>query len=215
VTFVTSANTILKMTTKKLYDIVGNTDIYVLDQILKDRYGSTDKILDAGVGHGRNLHWFYHNGYDIWGVDKDSSYLEYLKQMYPSKTNNFLASELSSTPFEDHFFDHIICSAVLHFANNRKHFMNMLAELIRVLKPNGSLLIRIASNIGIKGYVTHIENGIYSLGDESERFLLTKALLDEAIHQNNLSFLEPLKSTNVSDLRCMSTLLLQKDSVIK
>jgi len=202
------------MNTKKLYDIVGNTDIYVLDQILKDRYDPTDKILDAGIGNGRNLHWFYHNHYDIWGIDRDANYIEQTKKMYARKEDNFITCELSSMPFEDHFFDHIICSAVLHFANNRKHFMNMLAELIRVLKPNGSLLIRIASNIGIKGYVTHIENGIYSLGDESERFLLTKELLEGFMDIYKLSFLEPLKSTNVNDLRCMSTLVLQKDTMI-
>jgi len=195
---------------KKLYDIVGNTDIYVIDQIQKERYNQKDKILDAGTGAGRNLYWFYHNDYDIWGIDKDIDYIEHVQKMYTSKADNFIACELSSTPFQDNFFDHIICSAVLHFANNQSHFLDMLAELTRILKSNGSLLIRMASNIGVERYVTYMENGHYQLGDESERFLLTRALLNEVINRNNLSFLEPLKSTNVHDLRSMSTLVLQK-----
>ena len=49
------------MESLKLKEIVGNTDIYLLDQILKSRYQQEDKILDVGSGKGRNIHWFYHN----------------------------------------------------------------------------------------------------------------------------------------------------------
>ena len=68
-----------------------------------------------------------------------------------------------------------------------------------------------SSIIGIEEKIISIGNGIYQLGDESYRFLLTKELLSELMREHNLSFLEPLKSTNVNDLRSMSTLLLQKN----
>jgi len=41
-----------------LKEAINGTDIYLLDQILKDRYETGDKILDAGCGKGRNLKWF-------------------------------------------------------------------------------------------------------------------------------------------------------------
>ncbi len=88
----------------------------------------------------------------------------------------------------------------------------MFAELVRVLKPGGSLFIRIASDICAKNNITHIENGIYKLGDGTDRFLLTKKLLQEVMEIHSLSFLEPLKTTNVNDLRSMSTLMLQNSA---
>lgn len=198
------------MNLKNLKDTLGNSDIYVIDQILKARYHEGDKILDAGTGSGRNLHWFYASGFDIWGVDQDPENVDYVKQLYPKCDTHFITGEISDIPFTDHYFDHIICCAVLHFARDTSHFKQMFAELARVLKPGGSLLIRMTSNIGIEKYVTPVGNGIYQLGDQSERFLLTKPLLQEVLGTFSLQFLEPLRSTNVSDLRCMSTLLLEK-----
>ena len=199
-----------KMNTKKLSDIIGNSDIYLFDQILKERYNQKDKILDAGVGSGRNLYWFCNNNYDIWGLDENPESIHFVNQIYPERANNFIVCEISSTPFQDNYFDHIICCAVLHFAKSVSHFKEMVAELVRILTLGGSLFIRMASNVGIESYITPIENGIYKLGDESERFLLTNELLLEIMNIHQLTFLEPLKSTNVNNLRCMSTLVLEK-----
>jgi len=138
--------------------------------------------------------------------------IEYVKKLYPRIVENFESSELSEIPFAENLFDHIICSAVLHFATGPEHFRKMFSELIRVLKPNGSILIRMASNIGMNKMTSHLQNGVYRLGDGTDRFLLTKELLRDVMEKHQLSFLEPLKTTNVNDLRYMSTLVLQKNS---
>jgi hypothetical protein len=67
-----------------------------------------------------------------------------------------------------------------------------------------------ASDIGIEDKVELIADGVYKIPDGSTRFLLTKSLLAACMQQNKLGFAEPLKTTNVDDMRCMSTLLLQK-----
>jgi SAM-dependent methyltransferase len=54
-----------------LQQLAGNTDIYLLDQIIKDRYNQNDLILDAGCGNGRNLHWFFLNKIDCFAIDRD------------------------------------------------------------------------------------------------------------------------------------------------
>ncbi|MCK5401806.1 MAG: class I SAM-dependent methyltransferase [Flavobacteriaceae bacterium] len=190
---------------------LGTTDIYLIDQILKSRYKPSDLILDAGCGSGRNLPWFYNNGFSIYGIDKDEKYIEDLKQKYNPIAENFSISTLESTPFKNDMFDHIICNAVLHFAENTSHFKTMFAELIRILKPNGSLFIRMTSNIGIENNVVQLSEGVYKLPDKTTRFLLTKTLLDTLVKNHYLSFLEPLKTVNVNDIRCMSTLILQKN----
>ncbi len=195
-----------------IHGLIGDTDIYLLDQIMKGRYNVNDKILDAGCGNGRNLHWFLFNNMSVYGIDSNAGFINDLKTRHTNLHSNRLqVAAVESMPFESNFFDHIICSAVLHFADSTSHFKNMIAELVRVLKPHGSLFIRMTSNIGIESYVELLEDGVYVIPDGSIRFLLTKPLLASAMHQCNLSFIEPLKTVNVNDIRCMSTLMLEKN----
>ena len=193
-------------------DQIAQTDIYLLDQIMKGRYNATDKILDAGCGEGRNMHWFLQNDFEIYGTDINEAAIAQLKSANPDLTAESLpVAPLEKLPFADNYCNHIISSAVLHFAKNTKHFKAMLTEMVRVLKPNGSLFIRMTSDIGIENKVKLISDGVYIIPDGSKRFLLTKTLLTECMQENNLSFLEPFKTVNVDDLRCMSTLVLQKN----
>lgn len=199
------------MKMKQIKQIAGHTDIYLLDQILKERYQKTDVILDAGSGSGRNLHWFYNNGFTVYGIDKDKNNIEDLKITYSDQKENFYTSTVEELTFKDNFFNHIICNAVLHFATNTVHFNKMFSELFRVLKPKGTIFIRVASDIGIKDKIESVSEGVYNLPDGTKRFLLTKSLLKSIQEQHNFSFLEPLKTVNVNDQRCMTTLVLQKE----
>ena len=108
-------------------------------------------------------------------------------------------------------FNHVICNAVLHFARNEEHFIGMMTEMLRILKVHGSIFIRMASNIGIEELVVSEGNGIFSIPDGTQRFLLTRELLNNFMAKFNLIFLEPVKTTNVHDVRCMTTLVLQKN----
>ena len=195
---------------KSLKTEFGNIDIYLFDQLLKERYKSPEKILDAGCGDGRNLYWFYKNEFNIYGIDKDPRSIAYLSTLYPNSKDNFTVSELDNISFEDNFFDHIITNAVLHFANNTSHFEAMFGELVRVLKENGSLFIRMTSDIGIESKISEISNGVYNIPDGTKRFLITKKLIYRLMKKHHLTFLEPLKTVNVNDLRCMTTLVLKK-----
>ena len=195
---------------KLVKEIFGNIDIYLFDQILKERYVTKDIILDAGCGKGRNIHWFYHNKFNVYGLDKDLKSIGFIKTIYPDLKDNFMISELDTIPFKDNFFNHIISNAVLHFAENTAHFETMFAELVRVLKVNGSLFIRMTSSIGIETCVTKITEGVYTIPDGTIRFLITKELINQLMKKHCLSFLEPLKTVNVNDKRCMTTLVLTK-----
>jgi len=198
------------MIIKSLKDTVGNIDIYLFDQILKGRYIREDNILDAGCGSGRNIHWFYHNKFNIYGIDKDPKSIEHIRSIYPELKDNFTVSDLATIPFKDSLFNHVISNAVLHFAQNTSHFEDMFAELIRVLKVDGSLFIRMTSNIGIENNVVEISEGVYNIPDGSIRFLITKKYIHQLMTKYHLSFIEPLKTVNVNDKRCMTTLVLKK-----
>ncbi len=198
------------MKNNTIKQILDNTDIYLIDQILKNRFHSSETILDAGCGSGRNLHWFYNNNFKIYGIDQNETQIEDLKQKYSKQKVSFSVSSLEKMKFKDEFFNHIICNAVLHFAKNKRHFKTMFSELLRVLKPQGSLFIRVASDIGIEDKIIPVSEGVFKLPDRTTRFLLTKSLFLELQKEHQFTLLEPFKTVNVNDLRCMTTLVLQK-----
>lgn len=200
-----------KMQSYTIQQLAGNTDIYLLDQILKDRYGKLDIVLDAGCGNGRNLQWFLINQIDCYAIDMDPFVIEALKIKYPIlSANRFQTAIVDNLPFPDHFFDHIISCAVLHFAQNVEHLYAMLKELARVLKPGGTLFIRMASNIGMEHSIESVGDGVYAIPDGSVRFLLSKPILENILRELPFRLLEALKTVNVADIRCMTTLMMQK-----
>lgn len=182
-------------------------DIYLLDQIMKQRYHKNDRILDAGCGEGRNLRWFYNFEYDIWAVDMDAERLKQARQNYPDIKERLIQAELSDLPFPEAHFEHIICSAVLHFAEGEQHFYTMFSELIRVLKPGGTILIRTASNIILPESNPDLTD---TVSNRKASYYLSRQIISEVIDRHKLRLLEPVKTTNVQDMRCMTTLVLQK-----
>ncbi len=186
-------------------------DIYLIDQILKDRYGKNEVVLDAGCGFGRNLAWFMEEGIDIQACDVNEECIESLKSQYPESSAKFIIASLDALPYSNSSFDHILCSAVLHFSENEQVFLKRVSELARVLKKGGSLFIRMTTTQGLPELPPSIGGGRYALEDGSERFLLTSELLDELLFRNSLSLLEPPKAVNVNDMRSMGVLVLKKD----
>lgn len=189
-----------------------HTDIYLIDQVLKGRYNAGGKLLDAGCGGGRNLSWFVvQPNFDIYAIDTEQDVIDHLLQVYPSlKQHQVKCALVQSLPFSDRFFDHIICSTVLHFARSKDDFLQMFSELNRVLKTGGSLFIRMASDIGIENRILPLGDGRFSLPDGSDRFLLTKPLIEEVLNTFPMTLAEPVKTTNVQDIRCMTTLVMVK-----
>jgi tellurite methyltransferase len=194
-----------------LTTFTGNTDVYLLDQIMKGRYAASDTILDAGAGGGRNMYWFEQQGIQIFGTDRNPEAEAALRQHYPDLPDDrFQVAAVESLPFPEDSFDHVICSAVLHFAENQVHFEQMFGELIRVLRPGGSLFIRTATDVGLADKMIPLGDGRFWLPDESERYLLTRPLLDTLIAQHKLIWLEPFKTVLVEDVRSMAVVVLGK-----
>ncbi len=90
---------------------------------MKGRYVQTDKILDAGCGEGRNMHWFLQNNINIFGIDSNEETILNLKNQYPGLSPQQLQVSLNENlRFDSNFFDHVISSAVLHFATSTENF---------------------------------------------------------------------------------------------
>jgi len=193
----------------------GNIDIYLFDQLLKGAYDNCRTVLDAGCGGGRNLVYLLQNGFDVYGIDPNPEAIaavkELSKKLSPnSSPDNFKVASAEDLPFEDAFFDLVICNAVLHFANNADHFDGMVRSMWRVLKPGGYFFARLASDIGIETLVQPIGNGRYHLPDGSDRFLVNERFLLDCTKTLGGQLHEPIKTTNVQNLRCMTTWCLRK-----
>ncbi len=193
----------------------GDIDIYLFDQLLKGRFDDCETILDAGCGSGRNLHYFLKNNFEVYGVDQDTEAIEAIQDFTtflkrPDQLSHFHAAAIEQMPFEDEMFDVVICTAVLHFASGHQQFDTMLRSCWRALKRGGYFFARLTSNIGIESLVTPLGNGRHLLPDGSERYLVDmQQLLDYTALLNGELF-EPIKTTNVQNMRSMTTWCLQK-----
>jgi SAM-dependent methyltransferase len=193
----------------------GNIDIYLFDQLLRSRIVPGVRILDAGCGFGRNLVYFLREGYDVYGVDHDLQSIEECRRLAMLLNprlplSHFQVQALEALHFPDACFDLVICSAVLHFAQDDKQFNAMLSGLWRVLKPGGFLFCRLASSIGIEKQVKRIAGRRYLLPDGSDRYLVDEKILLKLTKDLNAELSDPVKTTVVQNQRSMTTWIIRK-----
>jgi SAM-dependent methyltransferase len=193
----------------------GQIDIYVFDQILRGNIGAGMRVLDAGCGYGRNLVYLLREGCEVFALDANAQGVAHVKalaaELAPQlPADNFCVGAIEKMPFADEFADVVICSSVLHFARDEKHFLAMVEELWRVLRPGGLLFTRLGSRIGMD--FERLRANIYRIGDGSEWFLVDEAALLDMTRQMDAVLVDPLKTTIVQDHRCMTTWVLRKRS---
>ena len=192
----------------------GDIDIYLFDQLLRGRFDRRPRVLDAGCGDGRNLMYFLRRGFSCFGIDRDPAAIEHVRalaaQVAPDlPIQNFRAGELDRLPWGAASMDAVVCSAVLHFASDLAHFDRMLQELWRVLAPGGMLFARLASNVGLEEAIG-AGGRRARLPDGSDRFVVDEAILLERTQRLGGQLLDPIKTTNVQQQRCMTTWCLEK-----
>jgi SAM-dependent methyltransferase len=191
----------------------GQVDIYVFDQILRGNIAPGMRVLDAGCGYGRNLVYLLREGCEVFALDQDAAGIDHVRKVSASlatglPSENFQIGPIERMPFADGFADVVMCSSVLHFARDEKHFRSMLAELWRVLRPGGLLFCRLGSRIGMD--FERVRENIFIVGDGSKWFLVDEEMLMDLVEELNAVLVDPLKTTIVQDYRCMTTWVLRK-----
>jgi SAM-dependent methyltransferase len=191
----------------------GQIDIYVFDQILRGNIAPGMRILDAGCGYGRNLVHLLREGCEIFAVDASPESVAHVRALAAELAPNLPASNFRIGPIEkmdfpDAFADVVICNSVLHFARDEAHFLAMVEELWRVVRPGGMLFCRLGSRIGMN--FERLRGNIFRINDGSEWFLVDEAELMHMTQQMNAVMVDPLKTTIVQDHRCMTTWVLRK-----
>ena len=189
--------------------MLGQVDIYLLDQLLRGRFDARRRVLDAGCGDGRNLVYLLQRGFECFGIDRDVRAVEHVRgiaaELAPgSSTANFVVGDVDRLPWADASMDAVICSAVLHFAADEAHFGRMVQEMWRVLARGGLFFARLASNIGLEERIGPA-GGRARLPDGSERFIVDEAMLLAWTERLGGRLADPLKTTVVQGQRCMTT----------
>ena len=196
----------------------GDIDIYLFDQIQRGRFDRRRRILDAGCGDGRNLVYFLQRGFQCFGIDRDPAAVTQVRAVAARlqsqlSAENFCVGQLDDLPWSDGSMDAVICSAVLHFASDKHDFARMVQEAWRVLAPDGLLFARLASKIGLEHRITVTAGHRARLPDGTERFVVDEQMLLDWTERLGARLLDPIKTTNVQQQRCMTTWCLGKASV--
>ncbi len=202
------------MPSAALRDTFGEIDIYLFDQITRGRFDRRRRVLDAGCGDGRNLIYFLRHDFDCHAVDRDPSAIAHLQEtarvLAPAlPTSNIRVGELDSLPHQDGAFDAVVCSAVLHFADDARHFSRMVDEMWRVLAHGGLFFARLASNIGLEDRIGPAGRRV-RLPDGNDRFVVDERMLIHLSERLGATLIDPIKTTNVQQQRCMTTWVLVK-----
>ncbi len=199
----------------ELQSLFGHVDVYVFDQLLRGNIAAGMRVLDAGCGGGRNLVYLMQAGFDVSGLDPDPQAITAVRRLAQRlaprlPADAFRAESLEASSFPDACADVVLCNAVLHFARDHDHFDAELDGAWRLLAPGGLFFARLASSIGIEDRVTTRGGGRFAQPDGSERYLVDTDRLLAAGARLGGELVDPIKTTNVQGLRCMTTWVLRR-----
>lgn len=198
-----------------LQDRFGSIDIYVFDQILRGHITPSMRVLDAGCGGGRNLVYLLQAGCEVMGFDQDARAVAAVRRLAERlapelPAENFRVESLEASTFTDACADVVLCNAVLHFSRDHAHFEAQLEGVWRLLAPGGLFFARLGSRITLEDQLPDLGNGRYREPGGAERYLVDTEQLLEIGERLGGDMVDPIKTTNVQGLRCMTTWVLRK-----
>ena len=102
------------------------------------------KLLNVGCAHGPDFLPF-RQGFELWGVDSSLAMIQQAIRFSTKFTFyvNLIVADALSLPFLDNTFDWVISVATYHHIKGRKEREKALAELGRVLKPQGEAFLTV------------------------------------------------------------------------
>jgi len=122
----------------EFYDEPGNQLIDLEQPIVREILDRLPRgiALDAACGTGRHSAYLASLGHTVIGVDSSAAMLERAREKVPDGT--FHESDLHDLPLPDDHVDIVVCAlALMHVPEIEP----VLAELVRVLRPGGRLVI--------------------------------------------------------------------------
>ena len=110
----------------------------------KVNFLKSDVVLDLGGGCGQIADFIAARCKQVVLADAAASSLRVARQLM-EKRYNVIYKQLDLTQFpfslEDNYFDKIICYSVVHYLRDHAEFQKLVAEMIRITKNGGKILI--------------------------------------------------------------------------
>jgi len=95
--------------------------------------------LDAGCGCGYGTHHLAKSGArNVTGIDVSPQAIEYARQHYSAANLRYRVMDVAALSFPDETFDAAVCLEVFEHVPD---YRQLLAEIRRVLKPNGRIVV--------------------------------------------------------------------------
>ena len=168
--------------------------------------GQKVDFLDAGCGDGINLQELerlvvtYNKESTVTGIDSSKIRTQRAKKVVKGTV---LDGSLLNLPFENTFFDAVLCNHVLEHIENADR---ALSEIFRVLKPGGSLIVGVPNEGCMLALLRNrvFQRSILKTTDHVNFF--TRTTLERTLNKNNFSvvstitegfFLPHLRLTNL------------------
>ena len=148
---------------EKNYEEFSKTRYSIWDSVKKfsENFKKDSIVLDAGCGNGKNMNYLK-DKCEIIGIDSCKNFVTLCKE----RQLNVLESNILNLPFEDNTFDYIISIAVIHHLKTDTERYKAIDELLRVLKPNGKMLVTVWAYESDK----FSENKNFKIGDNIVKF---------------------------------------------
>ena len=124
---------------------------HVLDPVMLERIsaGQFERALDVGCGEGRFCRLLKAKGIPVVGIDPTETLLAQARKRDPG--GNYQLGRAETLPFSNAIFDLVVSYLTLIDITD---FRLGLQEMVRVLRPNGTLLIA-----NLNSFVTSCPNG--------------------------------------------------------
>lgn len=131
--------------------------------------------LDIGCGHGWYACEMATLGYQMTGVDQSASQIR-MAQRYANEQNvacRFRSADGAKLPFEDGQFDFAYAINVLHHVVDPQRQLQILAEIVRVLKPGGVFFLQEINTMNplFRFYLGYVFPLIRGIDEGNERWI--------------------------------------------
>lgn len=122
------------------YETADMSDLYTF---LLSHLSPNSKVLDIGFGSGRDLSFLQDKGFEIWGIDPSSKFVDYAKERFNMISDHFFTSSLPQLNIPKnlhHTFDSVIVIAVwMHLP--KSVYEDSIRSICTLLKPKGKIIL--------------------------------------------------------------------------
>ena len=128
------------------------------------------RVMDHGFGHGNNLLFASSKGYECAGCEISKNLIKEVSELFRGfgKDADLRPVKGIDIPFEDDRFDLVISWDVIHYNGTKEAVGHVIAELYRVLRPGGVLLLSTVNpESSIFDRMEHLGGGAYKIVEES------------------------------------------------